>query len=229
MAMTKPEDFFDLTRTRHAAIYHGVDAVWEAVGRIGEYIRENLEPGIFGRVKTGARIGGDVYIGPGTVVEPGAMVRGPSIIGAHCEIRAGALIRGNVILGDGCVVGNSSEIKNALLHDEVTAPHFAYVGDALLGWRTHLGAGVKLSNVRFDGRTVVVNSGDTMYDTHMEKFAAAIGDLVEIGCNAVLNPGSLIGPRSVLYPGVVWARSLGSDRIVKLKQQHQIVERIERD
>lgn len=226
--LTRPEEYFDLTRTRHSAIYGGAEAVWEAVARIGDYIRANLTPGIFGQVRQGAWVGGDVYIGPGTVVEPGATIKGPAIIGRNCEIRAGAYLRENVILGDGCVAGNGSELKNSLLHDEAGVPHLSYVGDSLLGWRTHLGAGVKLSNFRFDGETIIVIDGDAHYNTKLTKLGAVIGDEAEIGCNSVLNPGSLIGPRSMLYPGVVWSGALPAGRIVKLRRRHETVERIDR-
>lgn len=222
--MKTPEDFFDLSRTRHKALYEGLESVWEAVPRIGEYIKSRLTPGLFGIVKPGARVGGDVYIGPGTVIEAGATVRGPAIFGHDCQIRSGAYIRENVILGDGCIVGNSSEVKQSVFHDGAVAPHFAYVGDSLLGFRAHLGAGAKLSNVRFDGNEIVVSTGDDRYNTKLLKLGAVLGDEAEIGCNSVLNPGSLIGPRSVLYPCVVWSGTLGADRTVELRQQQLIVE-----
>jgi NDP-sugar pyrophosphorylase family protein len=229
MPLIKPGDYFDLTKTQHASIYDGLEMVWQAIPRIQQYLRERLRPGVEGEVAPGAFVGPDVYVGPGTVIEHGAVIKGPVLIGRDCDIRPGAYIRDFALIGNGCVVGNSCEIKNSLLHDEANVPHLSYVGDSLLGWRAHLGAGVKLSNVRLSGESVIVLLDGRRYNTGLRKLGAVLGDQVEIGCNSVLNPGSLIGPRSVIYPGTVWNGSLGADRIVKLRQTHQEVERTKRD
>jgi NDP-sugar pyrophosphorylase family protein len=167
----------------------------------------------------------DVYLGPGTVVEPGAMIKGPSIIGANCEIRAGAYIRGNVIVGDGAVVGNSTELKLCLLFDEANIPHFAYVGDSIFGWRSHLGAGVKVSNLKITRTPVVVTIDGVRYETGLKKFGAIVGDEAEVGCNSVLNPGTMLGKRSLTYTNVSLAGYIPPDSFVKVRQVQEIVER----
>src|SRR5215472_4555057 len=148
-------DLFDLTQTEHAAIFDGCDFAWEALKKIEPYlakVQRKNPPHKF----AGATIGERVVIGEGTVVEPGAMVKGPAIIGKNCQIRHNAYIRENVIVGDDCVVGNSSELKNALLFNNAAAPHFNYVGDSILGFKAHLGAGVKISNFKvFPGNITV--------------------------------------------------------------------------
>ena len=226
--MLKPSDFFDLSRTRYAAIYEGCEFVWEALKRLPDFIKEVLKPGIEGTVMDGAHLLSDeVFIGKGTVVEPGAVIKGPAIIGEDCEIRKGAYIRGNVIVGDGAVVGNSCELKVALLHDGANVPHFAYVGDSLLGYKAHLGAGVKVSNVKLIREPVVVTVEGRSYNTGLIKFGAVVGDNVDVGCNTVLNPGSLIGPRSIIYTNTQWRGYLPPDSIAKTRQQQEIVPRRE--
>jgi NDP-sugar pyrophosphorylase family protein len=148
-----------------------------------------------------------VFIGEGTVIADTATVIGPAIFGAGCEVRHAAFVRNDVIAGDGCVIGNSTELKNCLLLDAVQVPHFNYVGDSVLGYKAHLGAGVILSNVRLDNRNVVVTAtgsvgrGErTVIDTGLQKFGALVGDGAEVGCNSVLNPGTIVGKRAIVYP-----------------------------
>ncbi len=223
--MLKPEDFFDLSKTKHADIFAGVEYVWEALKRISDYVEKNLKPGIEGEVLPGACVGENVFIGKGTVVEPGAYVKGPAIIGENCELRNGCYIRENVIVGDGVVVGNSSELKGSLMFDNSQIPHFAYVGDSIMGWRAHLGAGVKLSNVKLIREPIVVMVEGKSYNTGLIKFGAIIGDEVDIGCNSVLNPGTIIGKRTVMYTNVCWRGYCPPNSVVKLRQTIEVAPR----
>jgi NDP-sugar pyrophosphorylase family protein len=168
-------------------------------------------------------IGEKVFIGEGTVVEDGAMIKGPAIIGKNCRIRHNAYLRENVIIGDGCVVGNSSELKNSLLFNGAQAPHFNYIGDSILGHKAHLGAGVKISNYKlFSGNIEVVVDG-VPFDTGLRKFGALLGDGVEIGCNAVLNPGSIVERGAVIYPNVFWRGILPANTIAKNKAEIEVI------
>jgi NDP-sugar pyrophosphorylase family protein len=160
-------------------------------------------------------IGERVFIGEGTVIEPGAFIKGPAWIGANCQIRHGAYIRENVIVGSGSVIGNSSEIKNSFLGHGCQVPHFNYVGDSILGAKVHLAAGVIVSNLKLNGDVITLKLGDAVISTGLRKFGALIGDLAEVGCNAVINPGAIIGRRSLIYPGVSWRGSLPAHSIAK--------------
>jgi NDP-sugar pyrophosphorylase family protein len=148
-------------------------------------------------------IGDNVFLGEGTVVEPGAYIQGPAWIGANCQIRHGAYLRENVIAGDGCILGNSSEFKNCVLLAGAHAPHFNYVGDSLVGRDVNLGAGVILSNYRLDGMPIRVRLAGKVYETGLRKFGAIIGDGAAIGCNSVLNPGSLVLKNARVLPGTI--------------------------
>ncbi len=198
---------------------------WEALSRIAAYISANLEPGLHNRCEGVAFIGERVFIGEGTVVEDGAMIKGPAIIGRNCQIRHNAYIREQVIVGDGCVVGNSCELKNAILFNDCHVPHFNYVGDSILGHKAHLGAGVILSNFRSLGGNITVEIEGKPVDTGLRKFGAIIGDGAEVGCNAVLNPGSIIGRGAVIYPGVNWRGVLPPNTIAKNRATVEVVVR----
>jgi len=141
-------DLFNLSQTAHAAIFDGCNYAWDALKRIQAYLEANLRPGLHHRCAGSAFIGERVFIGEGTLVEDGAMIKGPAIIGRNCEIRHNAYIREQVIIGDNCIVGNSCEVKNSILFNQAVAPHFNYIGDSILGYQAHLGAGVKISNVK---------------------------------------------------------------------------------
>ena len=143
-----------------------------------------------------------IQLGAGTVVEPGALIKGPTIIGRHTEVRQGAYIRGKCIVGDRCVVGHTTEMKGSVLLDGAKAGHFAYIGDSILGRNTNLGAGTKLANLKLKGDTVRIPFKGQVIDTGLRKFGAIIGDDTEIGCNAVTNPGTLLGSRSAVFPTV---------------------------
>lgn len=142
----------------------------------------------------------DVSIGPGSVVEPGALLKGPAIIGSRCEIRQGAYFRGDCVVGDGCVVGHTTEMKHSIMLDGAKAGHFAYIGDSILGNSTNLGAGTKLANLKMNDTPISVNVQGKRYDTGLRKFGAVLGDGTETGCNAVTNPGTLLGRRCVVCP-----------------------------
>jgi bifunctional N-acetylglucosamine-1-phosphate-uridyltransferase/glucosamine-1-phosphate-acetyltransferase GlmU-like protein len=143
-----------------------------------------------------------IQLGEGTVVEPGALIKGPAIIGRHTEVRQGAYIRGKCIVGDRCVVGHTTEMKGSVLLDGAKAGHFAYIGDSILGRNTNLGAGTKLANLKLSGDTVRIPFKGQVIDTGLRKFGAIIGDDTEIGCNAVTNPGTLLGRGSAVFPTV---------------------------
>jgi NDP-sugar pyrophosphorylase family protein len=223
--MFKPADLFDLNGTEHAEVFAGCVCAWEALARIKEYVISHVKPGLHNRCDGEAFIGKQVYIGEGTVVEDGAMIKGPAIIGRNCQIRHNAYIRENVIVGDDCVVGNSCELKNVLMFNECDVPHFNYVGDSILGRRAHLGAGVILSNLKMLAGHVTVLVDGQVVDTGLRKFGALLGDDVEVGCNSVLNPGSIIGPRSIIYPCTYWRGVLPADSVAKNRAPVEVVAR----
>ncbi|MFZ2444884.1 MAG: hypothetical protein WAW37_00865 [Syntrophobacteraceae bacterium] len=141
-----------------------------------------------------------VFIGPGAVLEPGALVKGPTIIGARTEVRQGAYVRGRCIIGDSCVVGHTTEMKSSVMLNGAKAGHFAYIGDSILGGESNLGAGTKLANLKIKESTVRVIVAGMPVDTGLRKFGAILGDRVEIGCNAVTNPGTILGKHCLVYP-----------------------------
>ncbi len=220
--MFNAADLFDLAQTEHAALFDGCQHAWEALQKIEPYLanmkKQNPPPRF-----PGASIGDRVVIGEGTVVEPGAMIKGPAIIGKNCQIRHNAYIRENVLIGDGCVVGNSSELKNALLFNGAQVPHFNYIGDAILGHKAHLGAGVICSNLKSLPGNVTITVDGQPLDTGLRKFGALIGDGVEVGCNSVLNPGSILGRGAIIYPGVNWRGVLPANHIAKNKAEVEVV------
>ena len=221
--MFEPADLFDLSQTEHAAIFGGCRFAWDALKKIESYLAANLKPALRNKCEGTAFIGEKVFIGEGTVVEDGVMIKGPAIIGQNCKIRHNAYLRENVIIGDGCVVGNSTEIKNALLFNGAQAPHYNYVGDSILGHKAHLGAGVKISNYKLFPGNIEVELEGRPLDTGLRKFGALLGDGVEIGCNAVLNPGSIVGRGAVIYPNVFWRGVLPANMIAKNKAEIEVV------
>ena len=221
--MFKPADLFDLKQTEHAAIFDGCQFAWDALKKIEGYLAANLKPGLQNKCDGVAFIGEKVFIGEGTVVEDGVMIKGPAIIGRNCQIRHNAYLRENVIIGDACVVGNSTEIKNSIFFNQAGAPHFNYVGDTILGHKAHLGAGVKISNVKLFPGNITVEMDGQPFDTGLRKFGALLGDGVEIGCNAVLNPGSIVGRGAVIYPNVFWRGILPANNIAKNKAEVEVV------
>lgn len=174
-------------------------------------------------------LGDRVAIGKGTRIAPGVTIEGPVRIGRDCAIRPGAYLRGGVFLGDGCVVGANVELKRAILLDGAHAPHLNYVGDSILGRGANLGAGAVLSNFRHDGREIVVPDGDRRLATGMRKLGALLGDEVAVGCNSVLNPGTIVGAGSRIYTGVqLRAGVYPAASMIKLRQAIEIVPRDER-
>jgi NDP-sugar pyrophosphorylase family protein len=210
-----PADYLDFNQTEHAAIFHDVTHAWEILPRLAAYLQEQITPVNFGKIIGHAVIGEQVFIGRDTVIEPGAYIKGPAWIGPNCQIRHGAYIRENVIIGAGSVIGNSSEIKNSFLFNGCQVPHFNYIGDSILGAKVHLAAGVIVSNLKLNGDFITLRVGDAVLTTGLRKFGALIGDGAEVGCNAVINPGSILGRRSLIYPGVSWRGILPANSIAK--------------
>ena len=192
---------------------------WEALAGIGDYIKElgkTLNPDVY------EQKGEDIWVAKSAAVAPTACLNGPLIIDENAEIRHCAFIRGNAIVGKGTVVGNSTELKNVILFNSVQVPHYNYVGDSILGYKSHMGAGSITSNVKSDKKLVVVHTGEGNIETGLKKFGAMLGDCVEVGCNSVLNPGTVLGPNVNVYPtssvrGYVPAAHIfkAQDRIVK--------------
>lgn len=227
--MFEPASLFDLKETEHARIFDGCVDAWDALKKLKEYLDANLKPDLRNQCIGRAFIDDNVFIGEGTVVEDGAMIKGPAIIGKNCLIRHNAYIRDNAIIGDNCVIGHSSEIKHSILFNGCLVPHFNYVGDSILGHKVHLGAGAKISNVKVTPGNVLVEKDGMPFDTGLRKFGALIGDFAEIGCNAVLNPGSIIGRNSLIYPNVNWRSILPANMIVKNEAPQSIVVRRPRE
>jgi NDP-sugar pyrophosphorylase family protein len=223
--MFRPSDLFDLSQTEHAALFDGCEYAWEALKKLRAYLVSRLRPGLHNTCKGVAYIDDNVFIGEGTVVEDGVMIKGPAIIGRNCEIRHNAYIRGDVIVGDHCVLGNSCEFKHSFLFNHATVPHFSYVGDSILGYRAHLGAGVKVSNVKLVPGNVTVEVEGQALDTGLRKFGALLGDHTDVGCNAVLNPGSIIGRGSLIYPCTNWRGVLPAFTIAKNRAMVETTER----
>jgi UDP-N-acetylglucosamine diphosphorylase / glucose-1-phosphate thymidylyltransferase / UDP-N-acetylgalactosamine diphosphorylase / glucosamine-1-phosphate N-acetyltransferase / galactosamine-1-phosphate N-acetyltransferase len=177
-------------------IFEGGKYPWEALTKIKNFIFEYAKnlPDDFERIEE------FIWVGKGTTMEKGVLIKGPAIIGYNCEIRHSAYIRDNVIIGNDVVVGNSTEIKNSILFNKAQVPHYNYVGDSILGYKAHLGAGAITSNLKSDGTLVKVKYGSDIIETGLRKFGAIVGDLSEVGCNSVLNPGTIIGKDSIVYP-----------------------------
>ncbi len=197
-------ELFDLDMTEHAAIFADTDAPWEVPPRIQGYLARLLTTdypaGLHSHVHPMSFVGPGVYLGPGCVVEPGVYIKGPAWIGEGCMLRQGLYVRENVIAGSGSILGHCCEIKNCLLFKNAEVPHFNYVGDTVFGYKAHIGAGVIVSNVRLDKGNVAVRTGEGKFDTGLAKFGALIGDGCEIGCNSVLNPGTILGAGSMVHP-----------------------------
>ena len=216
----KASDFFALppSLARFAPFFPAAAAPWEWLKLIGKA----LETAEFGpselKIPAGVQVEGRVWLHPSVKLPAQATLIGPAYIGARTEIRPGAFIRGNVIVGEGCVLGNSSEFKNCLLLDGVQAPHFNYVGDSLLGNGAHLAAGAICSNLRLDQGEVFVRLPSGLVGTGLRKFGAVLGDKAEVGCNAVLNPGTLLGPRALVMPCVAFGGYLPAGMIARVKQ-----------
>ncbi len=208
--MIRTAELFDLTHTAARPLLEKAEYPWQALAGIGDFILalgETLSPSEYDHPAQ------DVWIARSAKIYPNNYIAGPCIIGPGTEVRPGAFIRGNALVGEGCVVGNSTELKNVILFDGVQVPHYNYVGDSILGWKAHMGAGSITSNVKSDRTPVVVHNGREDIPTGRKKVGAILGDRVEVGCNSVLNPGTVIGRDSSVYPlssvrGVVPADSI---------------------
>src|SRR3977135_595654 len=222
--MFAPAEFLSLEHTAYPKLFESQGYVWDALKQIASYLQFRLKPAVLGELVGKPFISNTVFIGAGTIVEQGAVLKGPAWIGENCHIRSGCYVRENVIAGDGVVMGNSCEFKNSIILDEAQVPHFNYVGDSILGFKAHLGAGVILSNVKLDHSEISV-AAETPITTGLTKFGAIVGDRTEIGCNAVINPGSVLGRDCLVYPNVNFRGVLPEAHVVKLRQEIQIPER----
>ena len=218
--MLKTKDLYDLTHTLAASLLENTEYPWEALPKIKEFI-----------VETGEKLPKDefdevsehVWIAKDAVIYPNNYIGATCIIGHRTEVRPGAFIRGSALVGDNCVVGNSTELKNVILFDNVQVPHYNYVGDSILGYKSHMGAGSITSNVKSDKLPVVVKCGEEKIETGMKKIGAMLGDRVEVGCNSVLNPGTVIGRDSNVYPtscvrGTIPEKSIWKNKGVIVKK-----------
>lgn len=213
---------YDLNETFAAELFEGKTYPWEVLPLIREFIvrlGNTLDPGEYDRV------GDDIWVAKSASIAPTAAINGPCIIGKDAEIRQCAFIRGSAIVGEGAVVGNSTELKNVILFNKVQVPHYNYVGDSILGYKAHMGAGSITSNVKSDKKLVVIHGEDYQIETGLKKFGAMLGDCVEVGCNSVLNPGTVVGRGTNIYPlssvrGVVPENSI-------FKNRQEIVKKIQ--
>ncbi len=218
--MYQIKEMFDLNQTNAKEIFDGVTYPWEVLSKIGEFIIQygkTLSKEEYDEVEE------NVWIAKSAIVAPTAYIHGPAIIGKNTEVRHCAFIRGNAFVGEGCVIGNSTELKNVLIFNSVQVPHYNYVGDSVLGYHSHMGAGSITSNVKSDKTLVTVATENQKIETGLKKFGAILGDYVEVGCGSVLNPGSVIGSHTNIYPlsmvrGLVKANSI-------YKKQGEVVEK----
>ena len=214
-------DLYDLNETIAKDVFDGCTYPWEVLPKIKDFIIElgnSLNPEEYNKIDE------NVWISKSAKIAPTAYIAGPAIIGKDTEIRHCAFIRGNAIVGNNCVVGNSTELKNVILFNNVQVPHYNYVGDSILGYHSHMGAGSITSNVKSDKKLVIIKNGEENIETGLKKFGAMIGDNVEIGCGSVLNPGSIVGRNSNIYPlscvrGIIPSNSI-------YKKQGEIVNKI---
>jgi NDP-sugar pyrophosphorylase family protein len=225
--MFAPAEFLNLEHTAHPKLFESQKYVWDSLKQIASYLQFRLKPAVLGELLGKPFISNSVFIGRGTIVEQGAVLKGPAWIGENCHIRSGCYVRENVVVGNRVVMGNSCEFKNSIIFDEAQVPHFNYVGDSILGYHAHLGAGVILSNVKLDRGEIAVAAEQGDIATGLTKFGAIIGDRTEIGCNAVINPGAILGRDCLVYPGVNFRGVLPERSVVKLRQELQILERHE--
>lgn len=197
MEACKISNLYNLDETIAKDLFEGATYPWEVLPKISAFI---LQLSSTLSEEEYEKIGEDVWIARSATVAPTAYIHGPAIIGKNAEVRHCAFIRGNAIVGEGAVVGNSTELKNVVLFNKVQVPHYNYVGDSILGYKAHMGAGSITSNVKSDKKLVVVKDGRERIETGLKKFGAMLGDEVEVGCGSVLNPGTVVGRHSSIYP-----------------------------
>ena len=194
--MLKTPQLYDLNHSLAGSFLAGFDYPWQALKGIQDLILD-LGPALGAEYE---EVSPAVWVHKTATVAPTAYLGAPCIIGAGTEVRHCAFVRGSALVGENCVVGNSVELKNVILFDNVQVPHFNYVGDSILGYKSHMGAGAVTSNVKSDQTLVTVRDGDNKIETGLKKFGAMLGDFVEVGCNSVLNPGTVVGRNSNIYP-----------------------------
>lgn len=212
MESVKISDLYDLAQSMAGEALGQLVYPWEMLPKIKELIPklgEELDPAVYEKRDE------NIWIARSAKIAPTASVTGPAIIGENTEIRPGAFIRGNALVGNNCVVGNSTELKNVILFNNVQVPHYNYVGDSILGYKAHMGAGSITSNVKSDKKLVIVKGSTEKWETGLKKFGVMLGDHVEVGCNSVLNPGTVIGRNSNIYPLTSVRGVIPSDSIVK--------------
>ena len=217
---TRITELYNLEHTMAKELMEEFEYPWEVLPKIKDFI---LELGNSLSEEEYEKAGENIWIAKSAKVAPSASITGPAIIGKDAEVRHCAFIRGNAIVGEGAVVGNSTELKNVILFNKVQVPHYNYVGDSILGYKAHMGAGSITSNVKSDKTLATVKTADGVIETGLKKFGAMLGDEVEVGCGTVLNPGSVVGSHSNIYPlsmvrGYVPAGSI-------YKKQGEIVEK----
>lgn len=191
----KTKELFDCQNEYLAELFDDAEYPWEMLPEIKKYINKLIKKGIPGY----KMISEGVLVGENVKIYPTATIEAPAIIGEGTEIRPGAFLRGNVITGKNCVIGNSSELKNCVLLDKVQVPHYNYVGDSVLGNRAHMGAGAVCSNLKSDGKAVVIHA-DVDYETGLRKIGGILADGADVGCGCILNPGTVIGKNTSVYP-----------------------------
>jgi NDP-sugar pyrophosphorylase family protein len=211
------ETFFDLASFKHISLFSNSGPIWKVLEHLKNYLKVSELGKIEITISEGVYLVNPhlISIEVGSSVEPGAYIQGPCLIGKRCTIRHGAYIRGNVLVGDDCVIGHGTEIKNSILLNGAHAAHFAYLGDSIIGNKVNLGAGVKCANFKFDGSPVIIRSRGEVVATGLRKLGSIIGDNVQIGCNTVLNPGTLIGKRAWCYPSINVSGIIPEDAVVK--------------
>lgn len=205
MNKLRPENFFNLSGFVYKKVFLLDKSVWQTLISLENFLQEFFKKfkgrKVKGEVEKSAVLKGkQIFIDRGTVVESGSMIKGPAIIGKNCQIRHGAYIRGGVLIGDGSVIGNSTEVKNSILLNKVQAAHLNYIGESILGNNVNLGGGVKLANFRLDGKKIKINYQGRKIVTGLKKLGSVLGDKVSLGCNAVCNPGTILGKNSKVYP-----------------------------
>jgi len=208
--LVKTKELYSSTPDYLAPLFSSCEYPWEMLPKIKGYILELIEKGIPGYTL----ISDNVLVGENVKIYPTATIEGPTIIGSNCEVRPGAFIRGSVITGSGCVIGNSSELKNCILLDKVQIPHYNYIGDSVLGNKAHTGAGTICSNLKSDGKPVVIH-GDVDYETGLRKIGGILADGADVGCGSVINPGTVIGKNTSVYPLTSLRGVYPADCIVK--------------
>lgn len=216
MEQMKMESLYTFTETIAAPLFEGVSYPWEILPKISAFI---VELGNSLPEEKYEKRGENIWVAKSADIAPSACINGPAIIDEDAEIRHCAFIRGNAIVGKGAVVGNSTELKNVILFNKVQVPHYNYVGDAVLGYKAHMGAGSICSNVKSDKKLVVVKCGDEHIETGLKKFGAMLGDNVEVGCGSVLNPGTVIGRGSNVYPLSSVRGCVAADSIYKSRSE----------